>query len=307
MNTQIVRFVFLTVLTIAAGGCATTKGGSAPAPVAPVKPQASVVRDYATVNGLRMYYEIHGASTSPDQVPLLLIHGGGSSIDVTWGKTLPHFAARRKVIAIDEQAHGKSGDRKQGTSFTQTADDVAELIHQLGIEKIDVAGFSNGASSAMQFAIRHPMNVRKLIFISSFTKKSGAQPGFFDFMKKATFENMPQPLKDAFLKENPDPAKLHNMYERDVTRMQNFKETSDRDVANIKIPTLLMAGDHDVVPVSHYVDLAKKIKNSRILILPGQHGDFLGEAGSTIDTPVIRERAAISAALINQFLDGVYE
>lgn len=287
-----------------ATGCSTNP--KSPSANEAAAQQAAVIRDYATVNGLRLYYEIHGTSTSPDQVPLVLIHGGGSSIDVTWGKVIPFFAAKRKVIAFDEQAHGKSDDRDKGVSFTQTADDAAALARHLGFEKVDVAGFSNGASSAMQFAIRHPENVRKLVFISSFSKKSGAQPGFFDFMKKATFENMPQELKDAFLKVNPDPAKLHNMYKRDVVRMQNFIDTPDRDVAKIKIPTLLMAGQNDVVPISHLVDLSKKIKNSKILILPGGHGDFLGEITTAKDTPATRERAATSAALINQFLDGVY-
>ena len=99
--------------------------------------------------------------------------------------------------------------------FTASADDVAALLGQLEIEQADVMGFSNGASVAMQVAIRHPGLVRKLIFASSMTKKSGAPAQFWDAVSKATFADMPQPFKDAFLKVNPDPQKLHIMFERD--------------------------------------------------------------------------------------------
>jgi pimeloyl-ACP methyl ester carboxylesterase len=156
--------------------------------------------NHADINGLRMYYEIHGIG---EGVPLVLLHGGGSTIEVTFGKALPLFARQRKVIAIEEQGHGRTSDRDRPVRFETSADDVAALLHHLGIRQADLFGFSNGASVALQTAIRHPDLVRKLVFASSMTKKSGAYPELWSFMEQADISNMPQPLKDAFLKVNP--------------------------------------------------------------------------------------------------------
>lgn len=259
---------------------------------------------YANVNGLKMYYEIYeprgeNLGGKPDGVPLVLLHGGGSSIDVTYSKVLPYFAKNHRVIAIDEQAHGRSGDRKGPVRFETSADDVAALLKSLQIEKADVMGFSNGASVALQVAIRHPAVVRKLVFVSAFTKKSGAPKGFWDFMKKADFSSMPQPLKDAYLKINNDPAGLKNMHDKDSERMRSFKDVPDRDLKALRAETLIVLGDRDVVTPAHAVYLNKEIKGSRLLILPGGHGDFLGELTQTHGES---RMPALTAGLITEFL-----
>jgi pimeloyl-ACP methyl ester carboxylesterase len=106
---------------------------------------------YAPVNGLKMYYEIHGTG-----FPLVLIHGGGSTLQTTFGRVLPEFAKTHKVIAVEMQAHGHTADIDRPLSFSQDADDIAALLDYLHINKADVFGFSNGASTTLQFAIRHP-------------------------------------------------------------------------------------------------------------------------------------------------------
>src|SRR5688500_353604 len=100
----------------------------------------------APVNGIDIYYEIHGEGAG---TPLVLLHGGGSTIDVTYGEVLPLFARHRRVIAIEEQNHGRSGSRDIPERFTTSADDVAALLAHLQITKVDVMGFSNGASVAL--------------------------------------------------------------------------------------------------------------------------------------------------------------
>src|SRR3954468_22359340 len=165
----------------------------------------TVQAGHLPVNGIRMYYEIHGDAGG---VPLVLLPGGGSTIDVTYGRVLPLFARHRRVIAVEEQGHGRTTDRDAPVRFDTSADDVAALLAQLQVARADVMGFSNGASVAMQVAIRHPALVRKLVFASSMTKRSGVDPQFWEFMARATFDDMPQPLKDAFLKVTPDPRKL---------------------------------------------------------------------------------------------------
>jgi hypothetical protein len=105
----------------------------------------------------------------------------------------------------------------------------------------------------------------------------GAQTGFWEFMKKADFAGMPQPLKDAFLKVNPDMEALKKMCAKDIERMQNFKEIPDKDVQSIRASTLILIGDKYVVKPEHAVELNHLIENSRLMILAGAHGEYLGE------------------------------
>jgi len=249
------------------------------------------------VNGLSMYYEQHGDAAG---TPLVLLHGGGSSIDVTYGRILPFFARQRRVIALDEQGHGRTTDRAAPVRFTTSADDVASLLQQLDVERADVMGFSNGASVALQLALRHPTRVRKLVFASSFTKRSGAAPQFWQFMANASFADMPQPLKDAFLKLNPDPQKLRAMHDKDLERMQHFVETDDAEVRSLKAPTLILSGDQDVCTPEHALELARLIPAARLMILPGGHGDYLGELVMTQQGSRYPE---LTAGLVEAFLD----
>lgn len=250
------------------------------------------------VNGIDMYYEIHGEG---DGIPLVLLHGGGSTIEVTFGKVLPLLAQHRKVIAIEEQGHGRTTDRKQPIRFESSADDVAALLERLHIRKADLFGFSNGASVALQLAIRHPQMVRKLVFASSMTKKQGAYPQLWDFMKKAHISNMPQPLKDAFLNVNPDPEKLKIMHDKDAERMMSFKDVSDKDIRSIQAHTLILIGDKDIVKPEHAIELTHKIAGARLLILPGGHGDYMGELASTQGET---RYPKLSVGLIEEFLDS---
>ena len=138
---------------------------------------------YAPVNGLKMYYEIHGSGS-----PLVLIHGGGSTIQTSFGRVLDSFAKNHKVIAVEMQAHGHTADIDRPLSFEQDADDVADLLKQLNINRADIFGFSNGASTTLEIAIRHPELVNRIIVASTMFNKSGAQPWFWDMMANATFE-----------------------------------------------------------------------------------------------------------------------
>src|SRR6185503_868111 len=260
------------------------------------RPAPPVTRGHLPIHGLQMYYEVHGAGG----VPLVLLHGGGSTIDVTYGRILPWFARHRRVIAVEEQAHGRTSDRDQPERFETSADDVAELLAQLGVASADVMGFSNGASVALQVAIRHPALVRRLVFASSMTRRSGAAPQFWDSIAHATFADMPQPLKDAFLAVTPDPEKLRRMYERDIERMRSFRDVPDADVASVKVPVLIVSGDRDVPTVEHAVELTRLMPHARLSILPGGHGDYLGE----LLAPASGSRyAELTAWLVEQFLD----
>ncbi len=253
---------------------------------------------YAAVNGISVYYEIHGRR---DGVPLVLLHGGGSTIDVTFSKVLPVFARGRMVIAVEEQGHGRTSDRDAPVRFESSADDVAALLGHFEIARADLFGFSNGASIALQVAIRHPQIVRKLVFASAMTKRNGAQPQLWEFIARADFSNMPQPLKDAFLKVNPDPKQLRSMHDKDAERMRTFADLPDDVLQSIRASTLILAGDQDIVKPEHAVELTRLIPGARLLIVPGGHGDFIGEA---VMTQQPTRSPELVAGLVEEFLDS---
>lgn len=239
-----------------------------------------VERGHAPVNGLRMYYEVHGPreGVPGDGTPLVLLHGGGSTIEVTFSQVLPRFAAHRRVIALEEQAHGRTTDREGPVTFEGSADDVAVLLRHLKVERADLFGFSNGASIALQVALRHPALVRKLVFASSMSKRSGAPGAFWDYIHRTDFDEMPQSLKDAFLRVNPDPSKLRVMHDKDLARMRAFPDVPDERLREIQAPTLILSGDRDVATPEHAVELSRLIPQARLLILPSGHGEYLEQA-----------------------------
>ncbi|WP_423146181.1 alpha/beta fold hydrolase [Rubrolithibacter danxiaensis] len=252
-------------------------------------------KGYSEVNGLKMYYEIYGSGK-----PLVLIHGGGSTIQTTFGKVLGTFAENHKVIAVELQAHGHTADRDKPSSFEQDADDVAALLKNLNIAQADIFGFSNGGTTALQIAIRHPQLVDKLIVASAMFKKAGVPPSFWEFMKKATFNEMPREFKDAYLAINPNQEDLLSMFNRDRSRMLAFKDIPDSVIASIKARTLIVAGDKDVTTPEHAVEMSRLISNSSLMILPGGHGDYIGEI-TTLKHGNEPYRAAV--LLIRQFLE----
>lgn len=250
---------------------------------------------YATVNGLKMYYEIHGNGS-----PLVLIHGGGSTIQTIFGKILPLLAQHHKVIAVELQAHGHTADRDSAESFEQDANDVAALLAYLKIDKADFLGFSNGGHTAMQIGISHPEIVNKLILVSAFYKRDGTMKGFFEGMENANLGNMPAPLKEAYLAINNDSTGLQRMFEKDRGRMLQFKDWRDEDLASIKAPTLIIAGDKDVVTPAHAVKMSQAIPNAQLMILPGTHGSFIGEACTVKEGSKMPE---FTVTVIEEFLE----
>ena len=250
---------------------------------------------HAPVNGINMYYEIHGKG----DMPLVLIHGGGSTIETSFGVLLPLLAATHKIVAVELQAHGRTSDRNAPESFEQDADDVAALLKYLKIEKANILGFSNGGTTTLQIAIRHPQVVNKIVVIAGAYKREGFMTGFFDFMKTASFETMPQPLKDAYLKVTPSEAGLLNMFNKDKQRMIDFKDISDDAIRGIKSPALFMVADKDVISVAHTLAMSRLIEGASLVVLPGMHGQFFGE----MDSVKGRKLPEATALLVQDFLN----
>ncbi|MEX6689420.1 alpha/beta hydrolase [Danxiaibacter flavus] len=252
-------------------------------------------KGYSEVNGIKMYYEIYGQGQ-----PLVLLHGGGSTIQTTFGRVIPMLARHRKIIALELQAHGRTSDRNKDLSFEQDADDVATLLKNLNISKADFFGFSNGGTTTVQIAIRHPEIADKIILGSALCKRSGTPPEFWDFMNHARLENMPEKLKEAYMQVAPDPKGLQVMHDRDVKRMVNFKDIPDEQLKSIKAPALIVIGDKDVITPEHAVEMYRLIANSELAIIPGGHGDYIGEI--TTLKPNYKEEEFV-IPMIEHFLD----
>ena len=250
---------------------------------------------YSEVNGIKMYYEIYGEGE-----PLVLIHGAGSTIQSSFGRIIPQLAKDYTVIAVELQNHGRSGFRNVPETFEQDADDVAALLKNIGISNANFFGFSNGGHTAMVIGIRLPEIVNKLVVASAPYKRNGFVPGFFDGLQQATLANMPQELKTAFLKVNPDTARLQIMFDRDRERMIEFKDWSDEQIKSITAPTLLINGDADVITPEHAVEMYRLIPNCQLAIIPGGHGKYMGEittlSNNTRDT-------IFSVPMIEEFLN----
>ena len=256
--------------------------------------RSAEVGHHADVNGIRMYYEIHGAGE-----PLVLIHGGGSTIQTSFGKLMPMLARTHRVIAVELQAHGHTSDRNGPESFEQDADDVAELLRQLDVPQADILGFSNGGSTALQVAIRHPGRARKLVAISAIYRRDGMQPWFWNFIASATFDDMPQLYKDAFLQINPDHGALVSMHDKDRARMLAFTDWKASDIQGIQSPALIVVSDRDVVRPEHALEIVRLLPNGRLAVFLGGHGEFFGEAMSPHPESRVPE---LFAAMVDEFL-----
>lgn len=250
---------------------------------------------YSEVNGLKMYYEIYGQGK-----PLVLIHGGGSTIQSSFEKVIPLFAKDKKVIAVELQAHGRTSDRNADLSFEQDADDIATLLKNLNIDKAYFFGFSNGGTTALQIAMRHPETVDKLVLGSPLAKRNGVPEWFWGFMEQASLDNMPEQLKTAYKQVATDTSGLQIMHDRDAKRMVNFKDIPDDQIRSIKAPTLIIIGDKDIITPEHAIALHRQIENSELAIIPGGHGEYIGEI--TTLTPDFRESELV-VPMIEKFLN----
>lgn len=251
---------------------------------------------YESINGLQMYYEIYGEGN-----PLVLIHGGGSTIQTSFEKIIPLLSKNRQLIAVELQAHGRTSDRNAASSFEKDADDVAALLKTFAITKADFFGFSNGATTTLQIAIRHPELVNKMILGSVLYNRNGVSPAFWDFMKNASLANMPQPLQEAYLKLNADDtAGLQTMHDRDAKRMVDFENIPEVQIQSIIAPALIINGDKDVILPEHALALHKLLSNSQLAIIPGTHGEYMGEV--TTITPDFKESDLVIVPLIEKFL-----
>ncbi len=235
---------------------------------------------YAPVNGLEIYYEVHGEGK-----PLVLLHGGAGTAEM-FGDVLSGLSRDRRVIAAELQAHGRTADIDRPLRYELMADDVAALIEHLGLGSADVMGYSLGGGVALRTAIQHPERVRKLVLVSAPCKRDGWYPEVLAAMGQSG------PESAEALKQTP----MYRAYSRVAPRLEDWPvlltklgEMLRRDydwseeVASMRIPTMLVFGDADSVRTSHAVEFfgllgggkmdagwdGSGMPHSRLAILPG--------------------------------------
>jgi pimeloyl-ACP methyl ester carboxylesterase len=263
---------------------------------------------YANVNGLNLYYEVHGPRT--DARPLILLHGGLGMVGM-FAQILPTLAETRQVIGVEMQAHGHTADIDRPFSFEQFADDIAALIKSLDLGTADILGYSLGGGAAQQTAIRHPEVVHKLVVVSAPAKRNGWLPESLEGMSAMTTEfaavMVGSPPHVAYASAAPRPEDWPVMVGKTGDLLRQHYDWSS-DLAGVKVPTLLVFGDGDAVRLDHVMEMFKLVGGhpvilsadgtmdnppaSRLAILPGtNHYDIISHTDLLLP-------------IITQFLDA---
>jgi pimeloyl-ACP methyl ester carboxylesterase len=253
---------------------------------------------YAQVNGLNMYYEVHGTGR-----PLVLLHGNLSTIEVDFGRMIPGFAKTRQVIAVEQQAHGHTADIDRPLTTDNWTGDTASLLRRLGVRDADVFGYSSGSDVAIQLAVDHPELVRKLILASASYRLDGAHPGLLDGIQDLQPEHLAgSPFEQAYASVAPRPQDWPVLVGKIKEMDLDIPEWPAETIRNLGKPTLLVFGDADIVRPEHAVEFFRLLgggvagdvaglPDSRLAILPGT--THVG----------IPQRAAWLVSMVEEFLE----
>ena len=256
---------------------------------------------YAPVNGLRMYYEIHGNGSGE---PLVLLHGSFMTISNNWTGWIGEFSKARTVIAVEMQGHGRTADINRDFSYESLADDIAAMLDYLRIKQADVLGYSMGGGVAMQVAIRHPQKVRKVVSVSAFFRHDGLVEEALDAFPKLTADAFKgSPIETDYKKLSPTPNEFPNFVKRVVAiQLTPYDFGADRLKAS-KAPFLFIHGDADGVRLDHIAEMFR-LKGDEI------HGDLRPRSESRLAVlpntshVTLMQKADAIIPMVNDFLDA---
>ena len=206
---------------------------------------------YAPVNGLKMYYEIHGKGD-----PVVLLHGSFMTITNNWTNTIAQLSKSRQVIAVEMQGHGRTADFNRDFSFENLADDIAALLDYLKIKQADVLGYSMGGGIAMQVAIRHPQKVRKVVSVSAVFRHDGwvkEAVEMFPKMEAGMFKG--SPIEIEYKKLSPTPDKFDTFVKRVIQMDIKPYDFGAEKLKATKAPILFIHGDADGVRLGHIAEM----------------------------------------------------
>jgi len=233
---------------------------------------------YADVNGLRMYYEIHGAGR-----PVVALHGGLLSIDLSFVDLLPTLADGRQVIAIDLQGHGRTTDIDRLPLPENLAGDVVALLDELGVERADFVGFSYGGLTALAVATLFPERVGRLVLASAHFRRDG----FHEEITASDGNSTRTPTAQEFLgwqesyqRIAPDPDHFWAFADKLTKAVHSFTDWTPEQLRAITAPTLVIVGDNDFVRLEHAIELHELLADARLAVLPGtRHSEVMHRQG----------------------------
>jgi pimeloyl-ACP methyl ester carboxylesterase len=226
---------------------------------------------YAPVNGLQMYYEVHGSRGSAAR-PLVLLHGGLLTID-SFGPLIPALAKDREVIGVELQGHGHTADIDREYSLANLSADVVGLLDHLGVERADLFGFSLGGLTGLQTAVASPDRVGRLVAASAHFRPDGYYDEIFDQSAWATSKRMPtqddfEQMRRDYLRVSPHPEQFEAFQAKVGGAVAAFQGWSDEALRAIAAPTLVIIGDTDFVRVEHAAAMRDLIPDAQLAVLP---------------------------------------
>lgn len=255
---------------------------------------------YAPVNGLKMYYEIHGRGE-----PVVLLHGAFMMISGDWNDWIIELAKTRKVIAVEMQGHGRTADVKLDMSFEKLSDDVAGLLDHLKIGRSDIVGYSLGGGVAMQTAIRHPEKVRKVVSISAVFRRDGWVKEGVDALASLTPDIFKDsPMEAEYKRLSPTPNEFPAFIKHVVTMASKPYDFGADKFKAAKAPMFFIHGDADGVRFDHIAEMYRLKGGGNI------HGDMQPRSASRLailpdatHVTLMNHRQTI-VPMINDFLDA---
>jgi len=264
-----------------------------------VSAQQTPTTGYAPVNGLKMYYEVHGCGD-----PVVLLHGSFMTISNNWAGWIGELAKTRKVIALEMQGHGRTADIKRDFSYENLADDVAALLDYLKIPSADLIGYSMGGGVAMQCAIRHPEKVRKVVSISAVFRHDGWVKEALDMYPQFTAEAFKgSPIETEYKKLSPTPDQFPAFVKRVIAMdLKPYDFGADKLKAT-KAPMFFIHGDADGVRLEHISEMFR-LKGDEIF------GDMRPRSASRLailpnTTHItLMERMPVIVPMVNDFFDA---
>src|SRR5687768_14131333 len=220
------------------------------------------------IDGVPIWYEEHG---DPEGPPLVALHGGIVTFEGSFGDVLPWLAQDRRVIGVELQGHGHTPDTGRPMSIERFADDVAELLDHLGVERADLWGFSLGALTATGVAIRHPSKVRRLVLAAVNIRPDGYHPE----ITAAAQDDPRLPTEAEFASWQaayeavaPNPDDFFPFLERMQPVVHDWRGWTNDEVRSITAPTFLVIGDRDFVRLDHAAEMLDLFPDSRLAVLP---------------------------------------
>jgi pimeloyl-ACP methyl ester carboxylesterase len=232
---------------------------------------------YADVDGLQMYYEDRGQGP-----PVVLLHGGLLTIELTFGLVVPLLAEHHRVIAVELQGHGRTADIDRPMTFGHLAADVVGLLDRLHIEQADIVGFSLGGLTAYELLVHHPRRVRRAVVASADHRNDrGGEVHPDRLPTEADFAAM----RDAYASVAPDPAHFAVFAEKTAAMVHGFGGWSDEQLRAIEVPVLVLIGDTDFILVENAAEAAELMPNAQLAVLPGT--THMGVTRSELFAPVV--------------------